>query len=182
MKYYTLKNHPSFIGGHLMRRDEQGLWKAVSLDGSAYKDNIFGEGEKNQSFDLYVEMGKWIEVNPLNSIQTLISPIRANCLGKEFRFRAERDNKNPNGRYFIQCCYNSKCSVSGEEKEWHGRKWYLSEHMTEDEIVKTCFAAFKAAVEHEVMEGFTYEGGRVFNPHVSFRSLLKISKEEVFRA
>ena len=53
--------------------------------------------------------------------------------------------------------------------------------MTEDEVVKTCFAAFKAAVEHEIMEGFRYEDKIVFNPHVDFRELMNISHKEVKR-
>jgi hypothetical protein len=53
--------------------------------------------------------------------------------------------------------------------------------MTRDEVVKTAFAAFKAAVEHEVMEGFKFNGKIVFNPHVSFEALLSITDQEVSR-
>ncbi len=53
--------------------------------------------------------------------------------------------------------------------------------MMEDEIVKTAYAAFKACVEHEVMEGFLYNSERVFNPHVNFRALLEVNKMEIYR-
>ena len=53
--------------------------------------------------------------------------------------------------------------------------------MTDDEVVKTAYAAFKAAVEHEVMEGFKVDGQVLFNPHTPYEELLKVSNIEVKR-
>lgn len=53
--------------------------------------------------------------------------------------------------------------------------------MTADEIVKTVYAAFEAAIKHEVMEGFKVDGIVLFNPHVDFEELLKISHKEIQR-
>lgn len=53
--------------------------------------------------------------------------------------------------------------------------------MTEDEIVKRAYVAFEAAVKHEVMENFKFDGVIVFNPHVNFRKLLEVSPHEVRR-
>lgn len=118
----------------------------------------------------------------LAQASALVSCIAATMLGQVFSFRVARDVKRPeDGRIFIQCTYTAPCSVTCEPKEWHGRKWYLSDHMTHDEIVKTCFAAFKATVEHEVMEGFTFMGSKVFNPHAHFNALIEASKDQVFR-
>lgn len=104
------------------------------------------------------------------------------ALGTIFSIRVERDNKDKvNGRIFIQITYNARCSNTGILLEWHGRKWYLSDHMTEDEIVKTCYVAFEAAVKHEVMEGFKINGITVFNPHVNYLELMKISDKEITR-
>lgn len=116
-----------------------------------------------------------------DEVADLISQVRASVPGLEVRFYAAEDRKNLGGRIYLQCAYDAPCSVTGEAKEWRGRKWYLSEHMTEDEVVKTAFAAFKATVEHEVMEGFTFAGVRVFNPHVNFRALMAVSGRQVFR-
>lgn len=58
-----------------------------------------------------------------------------------------------------------------------GRKWFLSEHMTESEVVGTAFAAYKAWIEHEIMESFTYRGVKVFNPHVSIKARLRVASE-----
>ena len=47
------------------------------------------------------------------------------------------------------------------------RKWLLSQHMTETEIVNTCYLAVRNAEEHEMNEKFTYGGHRVCNPHAA---------------
>lgn len=65
--------------------------------------------------------------------------------------------------------------------EWSGRKWYLSDYMTSDEIIKTCYVAFEAAVKHEIMEGFKVGGIVLFNPHTQYTELLKISHLEIQR-
>jgi hypothetical protein len=112
----------------------------------------------------------------------ITSHIECEVFGTEFTIRVDTDNKNRNsGRVFIQIVYHAPCIKTGQILEWHGRKWYLSEHMTEDEIVKTCYAAFEAAVKHEVMEGFKIGGIAPFNPHVDYKQLLAISHMEVQR-
>lgn len=58
--------------------------------------------------------------------------------------------------------------VKGEDREegpWAGRKWYLSPHMTDSEVVQTAFAAVMAAMEHEVREKFRFGNASPFNPH-----------------
>ena len=84
-------------------------------------------------------------------------------------------------RLYIQIIYATRCVKTMQYKYWRGRKWYLSDHMTEDEIVKTVFAAVKMAVEHEVLENFKVNGKALFNPHVDYKELLKISDKEVVR-
>lgn len=52
---------------------------------------------------------------------------------------------------------------------------------TDDEIVKTVYAAFELTVKHEIMEGFKVDGTELFNPHLNFEELIKISNREVSR-
>jgi hypothetical protein len=120
---------------------------------------------------------------PLEMIRAITKNIRMECLGNSsFYLRIERDvMKSENGRIFIQVCYKAPCTKKGIEEEYKGRKWYLSDYMTEDEVIKTAYTAFKMAVEHEIMEGFKVEGIILFNPHVNFRSLLEASQDEVKR-
>lgn len=116
-------------------------------------------------------------------IKKLTSRITMNVLGTELSIRIERDNVRPkDGRIFLQIIFDTACTKNKEQKEWHGRKWYLSDAMTNDEIIKTAYSALKAAVEHEAMEGFKVDGVILFNPHLDFEELLTISNKEVRRA
>lgn len=118
----------------------------------------------------------------ITEIIHLTTSIKCNLFATTFKVRVERDNKDEvNGRIFIQLVYDAFCTKSGVLQEWHGRKWYLSDHMTEDEIVKTCYVAFESAVKHEIMEGFKVNGTILFNPHVDYKELLLISDKEVRR-
>jgi len=120
----------------------------------------------------------------LEKAQELCKSINLSCLGNSsFKIRVEKDNKQPEeGRVFIQVIYDAPCIKTNEWKPWHGRKFYLSEHMTQDEVVKTVYLAFRLAVEHEVMEGFRINGTALFNPHVDFLELLAVSGKEVSRS
>lgn len=57
---------------------------------------------------------------------------------------------------------------------WNGRKWYLSEHMTESEVVMTALLAVLKFEEHEAREAFAYEGVAIFGPHLNVRQLAKL--------
>lgn len=118
----------------------------------------------------------------LDEVRCVVKDITCTVFGTTFFIRVERDCKNKRtGRIFIQLTYKAPCTKTGEIMEWKGRKWYLSEHMTSDEIVKTCYAAFEAAVKHEVMEGFKIDGIVLFNPHIHYLQLLKVSHNEIKR-
>ena len=119
--------------------------------------------------------------NSIMTIQRLLKRIKLSVLGLPLHIYVNRDQRHVNGRLYLQVAYNAPCTKTGMVQTWKGRKWYLSEFMTRDEVVKTAYAAFKAAVEHEVMEGFTIDGKVLFNPHVSFEALLSITDQEVQR-
>ncbi len=56
-----------------------------------------------------------------------------------------------------------------------GRKWLLSEHMVDAEIVQTAFLAIKIAEEHELRETFSYKGVAIFGPHLDLDMLSEVS-------
>jgi len=116
----------------------------------------------------------------LKEIRELISHIRFSIFGTELYIGVHKD-KIYGTRLYLQVEYAAPCNKTGEMDVWKGAKYYLSEFMTEDEIVKKCYVAFEAAVKHEVMEGFKFDGIIVFNPHLNFRELLKISHKEIKR-
>ena len=120
------------------------------------------------------------ETTKLLEIRKLVSQIKFKCLDKDFRILVELD-KIYSKRVYIQVSYVSTCTKSGNSEEWKGRKYYLSEFMTDDEVIKTCYVACESAVKHEIMEGFTVNNIVLFNPHVDYKELLKISNKEIKR-
>lgn len=122
-----------------------------------------------------------MEKQNLFRVRQLIQHITCSVFGTMFTLKASYDDLHDNGRVYLQIAYDAPCTKTGKIEPWKGRKWTLSEFMTDDEIVKTAYAAFEAAVIHEVMEGFKFDDIIVFNPHVDFRALLDISHKEIKR-
>lgn len=75
---------------------------------------------------------------------------------------------------YLQFAASERCNVTGEAKDWTSRKWLLSKHMTEGEIVQTAFKAVMTAIEHETREQFTYMGQAIFDPHYDIRKLVEL--------
>lgn len=107
----------------------------------------------------------------------LLLRVKSTVFGHTFNWKLAYDVT----RFYIQITYRAKCSKTGKEESWKGRKWYLTQYMTDDEIVKTAWCAFRAAIEHEMMEGFLVDGKPLFNPHTHFEALLSVSDKEVRR-
>lgn len=124
----------------------------------------------------------------ISRVTGLLSRVTLSCLEKEFKLKISYDDihrtcrESIEPRVYIQIGYNSNCNKTGEKNtDWKARKWYLSDFMTDDEIIKTSYAAFEACIKHEAMEGFRVDGEILFNPHVDFEELLKISNKEIKR-
>ena len=83
-----------------------------------------------------------------------------------------RLDKHPEGRPFLQIYQNTICNRTGQPYREGGRKWDLSQHMTESEIVFTVWKALLTFIEHETREQFTYKGFKIFDPHISVNSLI----------
>lgn len=75
---------------------------------------------------------------------------------------------------YLQITSRGQCNVTGDDMEWSGRKWLLSEHMTPGEIVQTAFKAIMTAVEHETREQFRYFGQSIFDPHYDIDALVAL--------
>lgn len=120
--------------------------------------------------------------NRIQKVKAILERVSISIFMTDMRFRVEHDNQyRDTSRVFIQVVYDAPCVKTGLIKEWHGRKYYLSDFMTADEIIKTAYVAFESAVKHEIMEGFKVDRKVLFNPHVDFEELLKISDREINR-
>lgn len=74
----------------------------------------------------------------------------------------EPDTKDPGGPVMPQHC----------------RKWYISQHSTETEVVRTAYKAVRASLEHRLGEHFYYKGLQIYSPHKSVEGML-LAIEEV---
>jgi hypothetical protein len=92
--------------------------------------------------------------------------------GYDIQIRWDRDRP-----YLRIECVEGTCNVTGLPMVWFGRKWQLSPHMTDGEIVQTAFMAVMAANEHETREKFTYRGVSVFDPHYDIEKLVELRKQ-----
>lgn len=118
----------------------------------------------------------------LEAIRKIIGPITCAPFGAPLTIAAEYDKaKLPlegEPRVYLQVSYTAPDSKTGQPCHWKGRKWYLSQHMTHDEVVKTAWLACEIAVRHELMESFWYAGERLFNPHAQLDGLLVAGRFE----
>lgn len=88
----------------------------------------------------------------------------------DFRYDLRREGPT----WFLQVvCPKGRCTRTGAPEPWSGRKWRLSEHMTDGEIAQTALMATLAAVEHEHRELFKVDGVSVFDPHYDLNALVR---------
>jgi hypothetical protein len=99
---------------------------------------------------------------------------------KDWVLHLGRDS-GEDGRIYMQWQFKAACAKTGEVCDQSGRKWYLSPHMTVSELVTTAFKAALTAEEHECRENFTWNGKRIFNPHVDVAALWDVCDQEDVR-
>ena len=71
---------------------------------------------------------------------------------------------------------NGTCTETGKPLAWVGRKWRLSSHMTDSEVVQTGLKAVLTALEHEARESFRFRGVAVYGPHIDVYALLEVAQ------
>ena len=97
---------------------------------------------------------------------------------KDWDLQVGGDPVDEGNRPYIQWVFHGCCVKSGELCEQKSRKWYLSRFMTVSEVVGTAFKAALTAEEHECRENFTWNGKRVFNPHIDVTALWRVCHHE----
>ena len=76
---------------------------------------------------------------------------------------------------YLQAEFHSPCATTGQLTLQKTRKWQLSEHMTESELVQTAFKCVLTAIEHEAREQFKYQGQAIFGPHFNVNDLVALA-------
>lgn len=84
------------------------------------------------------------------------------CAFQEYIFDVHLDGR---GEIFLQASYMEADTVTGVIESQLTRRWFISPHMTDSEIVRTAFKCIITSMEHRTREWFTYKGRAIFGPH-----------------
>ncbi len=111
-------------------------------------------------------------------VQAIINRIVMMGMWKKWTFCVDTDS---NGSYYFQIIFKEQCVRSGRTQTQHCRKWLLSNHMTDSEIIQTIYLAVEVATQHELRESFLLDGQPVFGPHFNVTKFAEILKEDSMR-
>ena len=95
----------------------------------------------------------------------------------EYSFRVGNKGTAEQPAYFLQACYMEPDIITGELTEQRTRKWLLSEHAVESELVQTALKLMLTSMEHRTREHFKYKGERVFSPHFDINFFVQAARE-----
>lgn len=84
--------------------------------------------------------------------------------------------KDNDGHPYLQVQFDAQDCITGVPERQYCRKWQLSYHMCETEVVRTAYKAVEAAVIHEAQEFFKFGGEPVFRPHFDVWALFNLSQ------
>lgn len=90
-------------------------------------------------------------------------------------------DKTFGNRLYLQVQCWRPDTFTGEHGWGYGGKAYLSEHMTDGEILRLAFSLFAKYEEHECREFYKYKGKALFGPHIDPLALWEIADRLDFR-
>jgi hypothetical protein len=85
--------------------------------------------------------------------------------------------REAHGGVVVLGTYTEPDTYTGVPEQQSTRKWLVSPHMTDSEIVQTVFKLCATSMEHRLREHFTYRGRRVFGPHFDVEDLVGLCKD-----
>ena len=111
------------------------------------------------------------EVHPrLFAVLETLKFIQASIAGSVYTFEAEIRGDV----VLMSAVYSEPCVASGDPTVQRTRKWFISDHATESEIVQTALKCVLTSAEHRVREHFLYGGARLYGPHMNVHKLLEL--------
>lgn len=99
-------------------------------------------------------------------------------LAEGFELRVEHDAKG----IFIQVKCWRKDVITGVWDWGFGGKYHPSEFASDSEIMNATFGLYKGYVEHEARETFTWEGRRIYGPHMDIVALHEVARRVDLRS
>ncbi len=106
----------------------------------------------------------------VESLEALVN----DCQFKDWQIHLGWDGDRP----YVQVKFLEKDEFTGKQEWQHCRKWTLSMHACDTEVIDTVFLALRRAAEHEVEESFKFRGRRVYNPHISVHKLWELAGQK----
>lgn len=97
------------------------------------------------------------------------------CAFQEYIFDVHLDGR---GEIFLQASYLEPDTVTGVIDTQVTRRWFISPHMTDSEIVRTAFKCIITSMEHRAREWFTYRGRSIFGPHFDVEALYRVCEQK----
>ena len=117
------------------------------------------------------------EPTPPEDQQALIA--RATSLLRDVRYTDHVFTvRAGHGGTFLQACYWEADSTNpGILEPQFTRKWLLSPHMTDSEIVFTAFKCCLTSAEHRCRENFHFRDQQIMSPHLSIYDLVVLCEK-----
>lgn len=108
-----------------------------------------------------------------------VQSIIADCSFEGYTFHVTPDRDGAR----LQATYEEADIVDPSKIEvQYTRKWFISPHSCESEIVKTAFKCCATSVEHRLRESFQWKGARIFGPHIDVYALHDAARKVDIRA
>lgn len=86
--------------------------------------------------------------------------------------------QNKGDGFLMQAVFMGPDTITGKVEEQRCRKWYISSHAVDGEVVRTAWKAIEAAVVHEAAEEFYYKATRIYDPHRDPEALINIVAQD----
>ena len=98
--------------------------------------------------------------------EQLVLEGRVNSILKEVEFRPRAECNKYNFFFDVRRqLINGSHFSCGEW--WNTRKWFISEHATDSEILQTILKLCITSAEHEARENFLYRNRAIYGPHLN---------------
>lgn len=82
---------------------------------------------------------------------------------------------DPDGRHYFQIEAVRTDVCTGQLGKGRGGKAFIDPTATRSELVQMAFGLYRAYLEHEARETFTWRGRRVYGPHMDVAALWSVA-------
>lgn len=112
------------------------------------------------------------QINSIEDLRGILSKIRfaPSCLDLGWDWEVSVYCQELDG-WNVRATFLRPDTDTGEVGTGKGRWWFVPHGSTSSGLVKTAWLACQQVVHHELMEAFTFDGVRIFDPHAEVGAL-----------